>query len=125
MKTKIWISFIALIYIVLGVCFLVNPAGMGTGIGMTDISLEAQIELQAFYGMLEVSLGLYLIQLGFKNNIQEALRLIAFTFIAFALGRSIGCIQAGEFVGNHSLWLCIEVPVIIINFLITHKQKRV
>jgi hypothetical protein len=117
----IWIT--AIIYVLLGILFMVNPAGMASGLGYENLNKNALTDVMATYGGLELGIGVVLIMFLRERNLSIALKVIFLTFAGFALGRSIAAIRFGGFYGDHCFWLVFELVYILITIYYIRKNK--
>ena len=122
---EVFVYISAAIYGILGLLFIINPAGMASGLGFVDLSAEAINEISASYGGLWLAIGLYLCFLVRGREVKAALALISFTFAGFAFGRLTGALRLGAFHGLHCYWLAFELLYMLISNFYLRKYKSI
>jgi hypothetical protein len=115
---------IAMIYLIFGIMFFIDPAACSKGLGFVNLSPEALIEIRAVYGGLEIALGLGILFL-LKHDPLSASYLSFISLWGFAGGRIIGITLAG-FLGWHHYYLILEISLGLLSLsALTHfKSKR-
>lgn len=122
---KGFVGFSAFLYISLGVLFLINPSGMASGLGYTDLGKSALTDVMATYGGLEIGIGVMLLLLYWNNEIRIALALVFLTFVGFAIGRVLGSLRFGGFQGLHLYWLASEaVYLLLTNYYMSKYRNK-
>lgn len=90
----IWFVFNAIVYLVLGLAFIFQFESIAGNLGIVAETGSAVIELIAVYGGLELGFGLlFIVSLPFEKYRLFAVRLLAFTYASFALGRLVGMLK--------------------------------
>lgn len=108
----------ALMFLGLGVGFLVNPEGMAGGIDIALPTATARTDLMATYGGLELGLGVFLL-LCWRRPAWLTAGLTANGLVFAGLGgaRLLGMIQAGFAVHSMMVWfVAIEATVTALSF---------
>lgn len=107
----------ALIYLLLGLGFLINPVGMAGGVGFKNLSSEALIDVRATYGGFLLFLGLLLGYWTYLGELKPALLFILFSFTGFLIGRVIGLVAEwnGEW-GAHLYWAKFELLYLVLTW---------
>jgi hypothetical protein len=125
-KGKLFVQFTAFLYIGLGLLFMLNPAGMASGLGFENLNKNALTDIMATYGGLELGLGIFILITLKENGLKLALKIIFFTFAGFALGRALAAIRFQGFYGDHCFWLAFELIYLLItkHFLRKNKQQE-
>ena len=124
MHGKLFSLFTAYLYISLGMLFWINPAGMASGLGYEELSLDALTEVMATYGGSWIGIGCFIIYLVKKHMAKEALLVVAFTFSGFFLGRIFGVIRLGGFFGMNCYWAASELVYLLITQRYLRKFKK-
>jgi len=120
---KGFVRFTAILYISLGILFIINPAGMATGLGYENLSEAGLTDIMATYGGLEIGIGVTLLLFLWNDEIRIALAVVFLTFIGFAIGRALGAIRFGGFHGLHCYWLVFEVVYLLITNFYMRKYR--
>ena len=107
-----------------GIAFLVDPLGL---FALTGIELEgsvAAVELRAFYGGLEVGLGLFLLAADLAGAHRPGLLLALASYGGIALARVLGLAIAGG--GSGFLWaaLAVEATLALLALVALLGQRR-
>ena len=90
----IWFVFNAIVYLVLGLAFIFQFETMAGNLGIVAETGSTVIELIAVYGGLEVGFGiLFIVALFFEKYRLFAVRVLVFTYAAFAAGRLAGTLK--------------------------------
>ena len=106
----------AAIYFLLGVGFLINPAGMAGGVGFKNLGSEALIDVRATYGGFLLVIGLLLAYWTYVGEIKTAITFTLISFVGFFLGRVIGLFaERGNDWGAHLFWAKFELVYIVIS----------
>lgn len=123
---RIFLFISALMYFLIGVLFIINPAGAATSLGYQDLSLAALTDVMATYGGLLTSIGVLLFYQLKTLQIKAGLLLTFLTFAGFALGRSLAALRYQGFYGLHLYWLIFEIVYVLLTlyFLKKHKTSR-
>lgn len=114
--TKSGLYFIALLYLLFGFMFMIDPGKYGLSLGFTELNAAALVELRAVYGGLELAMGFAMIWLMRKNRYRQCAALSQFSFIAFAGGRILGLIIEGAVPGNQIYFLVLELSLLLISW---------
>ena len=120
---KSFVGFTAVLYIVLGVLFIFNPAGMASGLGYEGLNEAALTDIMATYGGLEIGIGVTLLFFYWNDEIKIGLAVIFMTFLGFAIGRALGAVRYGGFHGLHCYWFVSELIYLLITNHLMDKYK--
>ena len=94
MIRNLWFAINGILYLLLGLVFFFGFETISGNLGFKLNSGSAAIELVTVFGGLELALGLLFIYVLFDRRLTGfAIRMLIFTYTAFAFGRLIGIIQ--------------------------------
>ena len=122
---KKFLTFSAGLYIVLGILFIINPAGMATGLGYENLSLNGLTDVMATYGGLEIGIGTVIYLQIREGNVETGLKILFWTFAGFAFGRTLAALRFQGFYGLHCYWLVFELVYLMITHRFLSKYKNV
>jgi uncharacterized membrane protein len=94
---KIFLIINGVILLTYGLVFLVKPTTLGKIVGFTYNNPNALVEIMAFYGGLEIGLGLFFIWSALdKKRFKTALTAFTFIFLATGVARLLGIFEFGH-----------------------------
>jgi hypothetical protein len=113
MLGKIVLLLSGLMFLVFGIGFLIAPTWLGGKAGLIPDGPLGRVELRAFYGGMEVGLGLFLLGAAAARKQVRAMGLVAAAMLlgATALGRLVGFAVEGGMPGWTWLYVLIEAAL--------------
>lgn len=108
LKVKIILGLIALIYLIFGVMFFIDPGKYASGLGFRNLDSEGLIEIRAVYGGIQVTMGLVMAVLLFRGQLVPCAASATISFAAFGGARLIAVLMAGALPGLHLHLLILE-----------------
>lgn len=112
-----WLA--GLMYLAFGVMFIVDPLGTMSMAGLTLTGDLAATELRAFYGGLEIALGLLIcIFASRRQRLADALLLSTISYGGIGSARLVGIAMAGSTTPFLTFALCIELGMALISILL-------
>lgn len=118
----LWIS--AIMYGCLGILFLINPAGLASGLGYENLTSAGLTDVMATYGGLEIGIAISIICCLHRGQYQLGHWIVFYTFGGFALGRLLGAVRFDGFQGMHLYWFLIEVFYLAVTYLFIRKNRK-
>lgn len=110
MLAKIALSLAALGFLGFGVAALIAPVATMAGADLVLSDPRAIVEVRAFYGGLEIALGILLV-LGFSAKYQSAGLLLGFaSYFGIALARALGMLLSGT--SSNFLWFALATELL-------------
>ena len=113
----------AIMYGALGFLFLINPAGMSTGLGYENLNSAGLTDVMATYGGLEIGIGLSIFYCAKTGRVETGLLIVLLTFGGFAFGRVMGAFKFGGFNGLHFYWFLTEIFYIFLTCIFIKKSN--
>ncbi len=121
---KIFLYFTAFLYCSLGILFLINPAGMASGLGYENLTKAGLTDIMATYGGLEFGIGCFIFHFTRQKHLLTAHYIVLYTFGGFAIGRIFGALKFNGFEGLHFYWFLSEITYILITVIFLTKFKK-
>ena len=123
-SASVFLAINAVIYIGLGILFLINPGGMAEGLGYEGLNRAGLTDVMATYGGLFIGIGILLSLSWKKSRIVSGLNIVFWTYFGFAFGRSIAALKFGGFYGLHCYWLAFELSWLLITKFFLRKHSN-
>lgn len=122
---RLLIVLSALMFLGLGVAFVVNPEGMAGSIDIVFANATARTDLMATYGGIEIGLGLFLLVCWRRSTwLSAGLTMNGLVFGGLGSARLVGMIQAGFAVHTMMFWFVgIEAVVTALSFWAASRVK--
>ena len=126
MKTKLFLGFMALMFIPYGLYCLVDPSVLAGGAGVMATSMTGTIELQTMYGGLQTSIGVMCLLAVFQPRFQPgALMALVFIFAGLAIVRVSLGLAHGEFSGYNVFAMSFEAVALVLAILLQKSAQQV
>jgi len=109
MLAKIALGLAALGFLGFGTAALIAPVAVMAGADLALVDPRAIVEIRAFYGGLEISLGILLV-LAFRAKYQAAGLILGFaSYLGIALARGLGMLITST--SSNFLWIALAVEL--------------
>ncbi len=126
MKIKLFLGFVALMFISYGLYCLADPSILAGGAGVVATTMTGTIELQTMYGGLQTSIGVMCLLAVFQPRFQAgALMALVFVFAGLAVVRVSLGLAHGEFSGYNVLAMSFEAVALVIAILLQKSAQQV
>ena len=106
--------FIAILWIVSGLCFLRAPAVSARHLGYHELGPDALVDVRASFGGVCLATGLGSIGLSLVGCLDKALWLQIILLSGYAGGRAIGLFLKTAGPSPHRYWLAAEIALLIL-----------
>lgn len=114
-----------IILVAYGAVFLFEPAVLGGLVGLEFARPDAYTEVRAFYGGLELGMGLFLIYSGARaEHTRSALLLCGFAFAGAGLARAAGVAQYGAADASQPVVAALEIVYAAAALLLARGRAR-
>lgn len=120
--SKILLRIVGVGLIVYAVSFIINPLLLADMVGFTHHSPNTLVEITAFYGGLELGLGIFFLWASMrKERIYIGLMCFSISFLAAGILRAIGIFIYGFEDPSQPIVSVIEILLPLYGFLLTKK----
>ena len=114
MLTKVALGLAALGFLGFGLAALIAPVATMAGADLALTDPRAIVEVRAFYGGLEIALGILLV-LAFRAKYQSAGLVLGFaSYLGIALARGLGMLLSGT--QSNFLWFALATELLFAGF---------
>ena len=122
--SKILLRIVGIGLMIYAVSFIYNPLLLGEMIGFTHHSPNTLVEITAFYGGLELGMGVFFLWTSMrKERYYMGLMCFSICFLAAGIFRLIGIILYGFEDPSRPIVAGIEIVLPIYGFILTKKLK--
>lgn len=116
---RAFLVFIGLTFIVFGVWLLLDPEVLTRLIGLKMETVSARTEIRAFYGGLELGIGVFLLGCAmFRNGLKSGLGLVACTLGGAGVARLVSLVQDGREGWQMALITVLEIGATLLALIL-------
>jgi hypothetical protein len=106
-------SFLALIWLFCGLCFLRSPAHCARRLGYPELGPEALVDIRASFGGVCLAIGIGSFALALAGRLDNALWMQIILLSGYACGRGLGLVLKAGAPSPHRHWLLAEITLLI------------
>jgi Domain of unknown function (DUF4345) len=125
MFAKYILILVGLVFMAFGIAFLAKPVDLAPMLGITAPSSHALVEIRAFYGGLELTLGLILLlAAGSERHHRLGLALAVALCASLGLVRAVAMLTSGTSNTGLLVTLAIELGLAILGVIAWHLAPK-